>query len=86
MDREEYLQQAIQKGTVNDRDIEDIISHGSRSLKRQLDERSEYLWKEKKHLDNVYGAGVFDGRDDQGRLYKDLDNTDLVKELKGRSL
>lgn len=86
MDREQELARAIETGKITDRDILDIQDHGSRSLRYELEKKTQFLEKEQKHIDRVYGEGVWTGRDDRGRLYKDLDNTDLINELKGRSL
>ena len=86
MDREQELARAIETGKITDRDILDIQDHGSRSLRYKLEKKTQFLEKEQKHIDRVYGEGVWTGRDDRGRLYKDLDNTDLINELKGRSL
>lgn len=78
LSREEELHQKIDRGSLTDRDILDIEDGGDRRLRRHLEERTSYLEKERDHLDRVYGKGAFDGRDNQGRLYKDLDNKEIL--------
>lgn len=68
---EQKLYDKIDKGAVTDSDISYIQEHGDYFLRRKLDEKHNKEWKVKKHLDNVYGTGVFDGKDNDGNLYKD---------------
>jgi hypothetical protein len=79
--REEQLHNAIQKGTITDRDVADIKKDGS--LLRELDRTAN---EKKRRLDNhpashYFGKGTFDGIDSDGNLYRDiqLDSPDLAK-------
>ena len=85
LSREEQLHQLIDNGRITDRDIADIENHGDRRLRRHLEERTSYLEKERDHIDRVYGKGMFDGRDSNGKLYKNLDSTEIHKQFLDRN-
>lgn len=70
--REEQLHKRIQDGTVTDRDLQEIEERGDRSLKKALNEKERHLRKEKEHLDRLYGEGAWDGKDEEGRLFKNI--------------
>jgi|GEM_PF-7086596 len=70
-DREQELSRRIERGTINDRDIADIVDRGSIGLKKKLDEKVDREMKNKEHLQRIHG-NVVDGRDTQGRLYKNI--------------
>ena len=79
-DYEATLEHKIQSGRINDRDIEYILNNGDSRLRMLLDRRHNELYNEKKHIDRIYGEGIFDGRDTEGNLYKDLtpDTDDFI--------
>lgn len=68
---EEHLMQKVDEGTVTDKDIDTILQKGDWKMKRHMTERANALHKDKKHLDRLYGKDVWDGKDNDGNLFKD---------------
>lgn len=71
-DYEQELYYKLEHGTITDQDIDFIIGSGDRHLKQALERRHNKMYEQKKHIDRIYGEGIFDGRDTEGNLYKDL--------------
>lgn len=70
--KEEAVRNRIYSGSCTDADINFAISSGDPSLTRALNEKANQAFAEKKHLDRVHGEGVWDGKDNNGALYKDI--------------
>lgn len=68
---EEHLMNKVDDGSVTDRDIDTIVKKGDWKMQRHMIERANRLNKDKKHLDRMYGEGVWDGKDNEGNLFKD---------------
>ena len=71
LDKEQVLSRKIEQGTIHDRDISDIQDHGSLGLKMKLEEKVNRGLKQREHLQRIHGS-IVDGKDDKGRLYKDI--------------
>lgn len=74
MDYEQQLRQNIQAGKLDDKQISDIINHGDRTTKRMLDKKVDEQKRAKEHYARVNGVDPksFDGIDDRGRPFKDM--------------
>ena len=53
MTYEEVLMKKIQTGSLNDKEIDEILSHGDRDLKNALELRVEELERDKSHIHRV---------------------------------
>ena len=73
-DYEAQLYYKLENGTINDYDINYILEYGDRGLREALERKHNQMYQEKKHIDRIYGEGIFDGRDRSGNFYKDLTN------------
>lgn len=79
---EEHLMNKVDNGTVTDKDIDTIITKGDWKMQRHMIERANMLRKEKKHLDNIHGKDVWDGKDSEGNLFKDTQLFDPAEPTK----
>lgn len=77
--REEELHNKIQKGTVLDSDIKEIKKDPS--LLKELDRKANenYSRLRKSTVYNDFGKGSFDGIDNDGNFYKNIDLDPLEK-------
>lgn len=71
MSKEEAVARRIRNGSCTDSDINFVMDSGDASLRRTLDETHNMRYKDKKHIDRLHGEGLFDGRDNDGNLFKD---------------
>lgn len=76
----------IDQGKVTDSEINKVVKSGGDVLKF-MEKRADKLRQEKQHLDRKYGKGAFDGVDDKGQPFKDIDlnsvkNTDYDPSIK----
>jgi hypothetical protein len=69
---EQYLMDQLQSGKINDREINEILDSGDRTLKNALERRADELHREKEHIHRLHGD-AWDFRDEKGRLCKDND-------------
>ena len=69
--KDEVVANKIRNGSCTDSDISYALESDDLSLRRTLDETHNRRYQEKKHIDRIHGEGVFDGRDNDGNLFKD---------------
>ena len=72
--KEKELLSKLYAGTLLDKDIQDILYHGSRELKRALESHADNLRKKKQHyaiMNNIHPRS-FDGISKSGEPFKEL--------------
>lgn len=70
---ESKLYKKIQNGSANDSDISKALNIGDRKILQMMNSKVDELYKEKRTLDDKYGKDVWDGKDEKGNLYKNID-------------
>lgn len=68
---EKNLLDKIEQGSITDSEIEMCIDSGDRQIKQAMEKKINEGYRKKKYLDSEFGAGAFDGIDNQGNYYKD---------------
>ena len=69
----------VRSGQISDGDIQQITRGDDMLLKNALEKKANEGYKKKKELDDTYGKGAYDGVDNNGMLYKDIDVSEIIK-------
>jgi len=76
--KEAILAEKIEKGTLTDADIDTVVNAGG-ELNKRLEQKYDQKLKEKRDLDEKYGKDVFDYKNENGELVKEVNLLDNLE-------